>query len=155
MPTKAEKENMNLHDYFDYKDGKIYRKNGNLAGNMLKNGYGLVSVKGKRIGIHRVIYAMHHGFMPEIVDHIDGNPSNNNIQNLRPATKSQNGMNQKLSAKNTSGYKGVSWNGHSWRVCVYKGGKKITVGTYKDKEVANVIAMLARTVHHNDFARHV
>jgi hypothetical protein len=104
MATKSEKETMNLHKYFDYKDGKLYRKNGNLAGNILKSGYGLVSVKGKRFGIHRVIYAMHHGFMPEIVDHIDGNPSNNNIQNLRSATKSQNGMNQKLSAKNIPFY---------------------------------------------------
>jgi len=144
-----------LYKNFDYKNGKIYRKNGNLAGTILKSGHGLVSIEGKRIGIHRVIYAMHYGFMPEIVDHIDGNPLNNNIYNLRAATKSQNGMNQKLSSKNTSGYKGVSWNGHNWKVCIYKNGKKITIGTYKDKEIANIVAITARNMHHQDFARHV
>lgn len=145
----------NLYKNFNYKNGKLYRKSGNLAGTILKSGYGLVSIEGKRIGLHRIIYAMHYGFMPEIVDHIDGNPLNNNIYNLRAATKSQNGMNQKLSLKNASGYKGVSWNGHSWRVCVYKDGKKITIGTYKDKEVANLVAVSARNMYHQDFARHV
>ena len=144
-----------FYKHFDYKNGKIYRKNGNLAGNILKNGYGLVSVEGKRYGIHRIIYAMHYGFMPEIIDHIDGNPLNNNICNLRLATKSQNSMNQKLSIKNTSGYKGVSWNGHNWKVCVYKNGKKITVGTYKNKEIANIVAISARNTYHGEFARHV
>ena len=140
---------------FDYKNGKLYRKNGNVAGTILKNGYGLVSVDGKKIGTHRVIYAMHYGFMPEIVDHIDGNPSNNNIFNLRAANKSQNSMNQKLSIKNTSGYKGVSWNGHNWKVCIYKNRKKITIGTYKDKEIANIVAISARNMYHQEFARNV
>jgi len=147
--------NMNtLYKNFNYKDGYLYRKNGNIAGTISKSGYGTVSVDGKRIGTHRVIYAMHYGYFPETIDHIDGNPLNNNIYNLRAATKSQNGMNQKLSAKNISGYKGISKHGNNWRVCVYVEGKKINIGTYKDKQIANLMAVAARNQYHKDFARH-
>jgi hypothetical protein len=147
--------NMNiLYKNLDYKEGKLYRKNGDLAGTFLKSGYGTVSVEGKRMGIHRVIYAMHHGYFPKTIDHIDGNPLNNNIYNLRAATKSQNGMNQKLSVKNTSGYKGISKHGNNWRVCIYVKNKKINIGTYKDKQIANLMAISARNKYQNEFARH-
>jgi hypothetical protein len=35
---------------------------------------------------HRVAFLMHYGYLPEEVDHIDVNPNNNAILNLRPAT---------------------------------------------------------------------
>lgn len=43
------------------------------------------------------------------VDHIDGDRLNNRRSNLRPATRSLNQANRKVSISNTSGYKGVTW----------------------------------------------
>lgn len=42
---------------------------------------------------HRVIYTLHRRVLPDLIDHRDGNPLNNNIENLRAATKSQNAAN--------------------------------------------------------------
>jgi hypothetical protein len=48
--------------------------------------------------------------VPEEVDHIDTNRSNNKWSNLRPANRSTQIMNSPKRSDNTSGYKGVSWN---------------------------------------------
>ena len=44
-----------------------------------------------------------------IVDHINNNKLDNNIRNLRFVTHQENNMNRKLSSKNTSNFKGVSF----------------------------------------------
>ena len=62
--------------------------------------------------MHRSISAALHGTE---VDHINGNRLDNRKANLRFATSSQNHANQKLSSKNTSGAKGVSFNQKSGR----------------------------------------
>ena len=43
------------------------------------------------------------------IDHIDGDKGNNQKQNLRVATRSQNGANRGKLSNNTSGYKGVTY----------------------------------------------
>lgn len=69
------------------------------------------------------------------IDHIDQDPLNNQQENLRPATKSQNQANRGKSKNNTSGYKGVSWckRDKKWLAQIYVGGKSIYLGTFDDK----------------------
>jgi len=43
----------------------------------------------------------------ECIDHIDRNPLNNSIDNLRWASKSENNMNKKKLSNNTSGFTGI------------------------------------------------
>ena len=74
-----------------------------------QDGYFVVDIADISYLVHRVIWKYHYGFDPITgIDHIDMNPDNNRISNLREANKSQNGMNRLKLKNNTSGYKGVT-----------------------------------------------
>jgi len=64
---------------------------------------------------HRLIYLWHHGWIPNQLDHKDGNGINNSIDNLRPATQTQNMGNARKRERTSSIYKGV---------CFYKALRK-------------------------------
>jgi len=70
-------------------------KAGCEAGSEIGRGYRQLKYKGKRYLVHRIIFFLVNGFLPEQVDHIDGDPSDNNPNNLRAATHSQNMINRK------------------------------------------------------------
>jgi len=78
-------------------------KAGDIVGCECGRGYRQFKFKGVRYSTHRVIFFIFNGYMPECVDHIDGNPANNNIANLREATKSQNMINRKTQRNNKAG----------------------------------------------------
>lgn len=59
---------------------------------------------------HRVVWALTYGYWPKNIDHINGNPSDNRICNLREATPGENARNCKIHARNDTGVAGVSWN---------------------------------------------
>jgi hypothetical protein len=152
-----------LLETFEYKDGILYWKkanrpsfNGKEAGWVNTNGYKRVFVDGKQHHIHRVIYMMFYGEMPKVIDHIDGNPLNNRIENLRGATRAENALNSKLQSRNTSGCKNVTWSKDRKKWIVYvKVNKKATYfGQYDCLELADLVAQEARNKHHTNFARH-
>lgn len=58
--------------------------------------------------VHRIIWFMHKGYFPALVDHKDNDTRNNRIENLREGTHKKNCYNLKTPINNTSGYKGVS-----------------------------------------------
>ena len=104
---------------------------GHVAGVYAKNGYGKVVLDGSSYAIHRIAYAIQSKQnidQKTIVDHIDGNPRNNHIINLRVATPSQNSMNSKTQPNTVTKIKGIDWNKASnrfrARVCV--NGKRYT-----------------------------
>jgi hypothetical protein len=152
-----------LNFLFDYKDGELYWKfslsskspKGNIAGSIKHDGYRRIGLDKKVYLAHRLIYMMFYGYMPEIVDHIDGNKLNNKIDNLRGATKSQNCQNQKIPIGNTSGYKNVRWSKTKQRWCVNLRAlnKDIHIGYFKDIELADLVAQEARDKYHKEFAR--
>jgi len=91
-----------------------------------------------------------------IIDHKNGNFLDNTRENLRKCTASQNSMNQKLSIRNTSGYKGVSWtkNRNKFKASIGLKGKLIYLGYFKcpiqaaikyDKAVINYFGEFANT----------
>lgn len=63
---------------------------------------------------------------------------NNNIENLRAASKNLNAINTGLPKNNTSGVKGVSWNKAcgKWSAQIKVNGKKIHLGTFTNIEDA-------------------
>ena len=75
------------------------------------DGYKHGCIFGKSIGAHRVVWAWWHGEWPRLeIDHINGDPADNRIKNLRLVTGSQNCRNRRLRSDSTSGVTGVSWN---------------------------------------------
>ena len=58
--------------------------------------------------IHRLIWLYHHGYLPDVVDHIDNDTNNNRIENLRASSGKTNIFNSYKPKHNTSGHKGVS-----------------------------------------------
>ena len=150
---------------FDYKDGNLYWKKrmalclkmGALAGTVKRHTpYKRVQVLRKNLLQHRVIFFMHYGYLPELIDHIDGNSLNNRIENLREATYSQNSINKKLLSNNKSGFKNVCWDkGYKkWAVFLRLNRKNVNIGRFDDVELAGLVAEEARDKYHKDFARH-
>ena len=115
-----------------------------------------VEIDHKSYSVHRLVWLMHHGVLPEFLDHINGNKLDNRIENLRPATKSQNNQNKRLYSNNTSGVKGVCWHKRikKWQVNVRVNGKQKSFGFFDDIELAELVASEARNKLHGQFARH-
>ena len=101
---------------------------------------------------------MYHGHIDDTmqIDHIDGNPVNNRIENLRLVTRSQNQHNQKIPKNNTSGVKGVGWNKAKmkFKANLMKNNKNIHLGFYDTKEAAEKAITEAREKIHGEYARH-
>ena len=97
--------------------------------------------KAKTTMIHRVVAEL---FIPnpenkKEVDHIDGDKTNNKVENLRWATRSQNAINKKGNqSNNKSGYKGVYWSikAQKWVANIGLNGKNKYLGLFKTAEEA-------------------
>lgn len=119
-----------------------------------------LAYKGKSYSLKcsRIIFLLKHGYLTDgkIVDHADGNPLNNKVDNLREVTEYQNNQNSKLPKTNTSGHKGVHWDAKSkkWRVLIYANGKFHHFGLYENKEDAIKVAIEARKKLHGEFAKY-
>lgn len=107
-------------DLFVYRDGDLYWRHdrcstvraGDRAGFTEPGcGYRRVSIGQKGYYVHRIIWEMHNGPIPSgmQVDHVNHARDDNHLHNLRLVTPSRNVMNASLSARNTSGVTGVSF----------------------------------------------
>jgi hypothetical protein len=91
--------------------------------------------------MHRVVLSRKLGreLLPsELVDHIDGDISNNRRDNLRVATAAQNTRNRRLGSDNTSGFKGATFNKHGgrWTAQIKVDGRLIYLGSFDLPEAA-------------------
>lgn len=89
------------------------------------------------------------------IDHVDANGLNNCRCNLRLATRSQNNANQRLSVRNTSGYKGVYWSraARKWAAQIGIAGKRMYLGLFSDEQSAARRYNEAARTHYGEFAR--
>jgi len=152
-----------LNEIFFYDDGVLYWKQkvsdkvlvGNPVG-CIRKGYLGTKINKIDYRNHRLIFMMHHGYLPKIVDHIDGNTLNNKIENLREATFSGNSCNSRKHKTNTSGKKGVVWKKErdKFKVELWVKGKPKFFGYYKDFELACLVSDEARSKYHKEFARY-
>ena len=147
-----------------YEDGHLYwteYKQGRSIDLAIGSGstdrYLSMYLDGKQYKVHRLIYLLHTGQLPEVVDHVNGNTNDNKIENLRSSTVQTNNYNRALESTSTSGVKGVCWHKREskWRVQVGVNGKRVTVGSFDDLELAELVAVEYRNKHHGNFARHL
>jgi hypothetical protein len=146
-----------LHDLFYYKNGNLFHKKSqskgkadHVVGWIEKNGYSATNVKGVRYRVHRLIYQFHHGCCPNFIDHIDGNKQNNNIENLRPATMSENNQNTKEKNTNKLGVKGVCMERGKYKANIKINGKSKHLGYfYTLEEAKNVYEDFSKKIHGN------
>lgn len=143
-----------VKEWFDYKDGKLFWLKspkydipvGSEAGYLRSDGYIVVGFKGKTYLLHRLIFLMFNGYLPELVDHKDQDHTSNRKENLREATKKVNVYNtSKLWKHNTSGVRGVSWDNsqQKWTVRFKHEGKYKFLGYFKDKKEAIMVRQSA------------
>lgn len=94
-----------------------------------------ISLDGKGLRAHRIAWLLHTGEWPKHeIDHIDGNPLNNRIQNLRDVSHDINKQNVRLYSTNSSGIHGVWWSNrdHSWRCYIDLKGVRMPLGRFAD-----------------------
>jgi hypothetical protein len=152
-----------IKSLFEYKDGNLIwlvdrkkTKIGDKAGSLKGSGYIATGIDRKYYLNHRLIFLYHYGWLPKKIDHIDTNNLNNSIENLRPATDSQNAQNRKISSRNKSGYKNICWdkNAKKWSVRIRSQGNYRYFGLFDDIELADLVAQEARDKYNGNFARH-
>jgi hypothetical protein len=101
-----------------------YKKSGKIDG-------WIVGLNGHTYFVHRVICKINGMLNTEdlVVDHVDGDPSNNLLSNLRVVSKRTNSQNCSISKRNSSGTTGVTYNKHNdyWQAVILNfDGERIT-----------------------------
>ena len=141
-----------LNEMFTYKDGELFwnytHKNGVQEGSLAgcKRGqYRVVTINGKMHLMHRVIYIMHNGHIPQRlqIDHIDRNKLNNRIENLRLVTHQENGFNR----DDQKGYYFVK-SRNNYRARIVVDGKTISLGSFKTEQEAREAYLKAKAEYH-------
>lgn len=149
---------------YDPETGDLYwkervsrrQKPGDKAGGLNNSGYMTILIKRKRHSSHRLAWLLAHGEWPNIIDHKNGDRSDNRLANLRNTNRTMNCYNAALSKNNTSGCKGVTFNksANLWQAAVGEAGRRIYIGVYKTAEEASAAYLQAVEMKAGEFALH-
>jgi HNH endonuclease len=128
---------------------------GDIAGLVDAEGYRLITIQGRAYRAHHLAWLYMTGeWCSVIIDHRDGNPSNNCWDNLRRATVSQNNANRRMHRNNKCGYKGVVRNpwGRFWAT-IHRDGRRLHLGTFTTAQDAHAAYVAAARKLFGEFAR--
>lgn len=115
----------------------------------------VVRIFGQSYLRYRVVWAIVNGRWPDcMIDHINHVTTDDRIENIREASRSQNNWNSIGSRYNTSGFKGVYWHkgAMKWAAHIKKGGKRKHLGLFPSPEDAHSAYCEAAKVMHGEFA---
>lgn len=119
--------------------GHIANIGGKSCGATMRSGHIIVSLLGKKYLAHRIAWAISHDVQDfDEIDHINGNPSDNRLVNLRCVPHAENQRNLKRRSDNTSGTVGVGIHKQtgSWRAYIDCSGKRRHLGLFATKDEA-------------------
>lgn len=123
-------------------------KVGDVAGAKSKDGYVLIRLNGTLYKAHRLAWLYVYGEWPDAeVDHINGDPGDNRICNLREATRKQNMENVKLSSSNSTGFRGVTFNKRlqKYKATMRHHTQTLNLGHFETVEEAAEVVAAKRT----------
>jgi hypothetical protein len=127
---------------------------GEQAGGDNGRGYLRIRVAGRLMCIHNAAWFLYHGFWPDqMLDHIDGNPSNNDPTNLRLSSGTKNQRAFKATKKNASSkFRGVHRiaRDSKWRAAISTRGKVKHLGQFNIEAEAAVAYDFGAAVLHFD-----
>jgi len=130
-------------------------RKGSVAGHLHKaDKYYKVRYKGKAFRVHRIIWQLFYGTTESMIDHKDGDTTNNRIENLREATHTENMRNSKTKESNKTGVKGLDWdeNNKVWRGRIRFEGKRFSKRGKNKQEIVGWLEDIRNKLH-GDFAR--
>lgn len=128
---------------------------GKIAGTPCRGYIRMVVASGATSGQRLAWFYVHGEWPPHNVDHINRDPSDNRIKNLRLATNAQNQWNRPKLCYSTSPYKGVTLHKPSgrWSAKITKNKERIYLGYYSTPEEAAAAYRKAAIEHHGEYAR--
>lgn len=130
-------------NYGRWKSGRI------IEGSSTSTGHKVINIGGQVYLLHRLIWIWHFGDIPDqqLVDHKDGDRTNNRIENLRLATHSENHMND-------PNRRGCSWVSlkRKWRAEITTNGVTRHLGYFDTEEAARTAYIAAKLLLHGEFA---
>ena len=149
-PVPSQKE---LHRLLDYRDGVLYWntdvsyaiKKGMKAGWRHPYGYQVIGINRTQYRAHRLVYAYFNNDLNDHpyleIDHIDGDRSNDRIDNLRLVSREVNARNR----QNNKGYH-QPLGSQKYRVCITAYDTTVHVGMYSTPEEARQASLLAKSL---------
>jgi hypothetical protein len=130
---------------------------GALAARSGPRGYLQIMVDGSAHYAHRLAWLYVKGAIPAgmQIDHADGNRANNEISNLRLATRSQQRQNSRRNSNNSSGFKGVSFHAARglWASRITRNKHTESLGYFDTAEAAYAAYCRAAQMQFGEFAR--
>lgn len=147
-----------LIELFEYVDGRLQwritqgkHKAGDLVGCEEKNGYRRVHFHGKSYRVHALVMMFHGKRIPRhfVVDHINRDPRDNRLENLRAVPRLVNQQNALRSAsRNKHGVVGVQCHGGGYHAGIVVAGKYKHLGSHKTPEAASAAYLAAKEKYH-------
>lgn len=131
------------------------RKPGDVAGHIKPSGYRVIGIRGRRYCAHHLAWFMSYGRWPEgCIDHINHDPDDNRLANLREATKEQNQANSRRRKDNRSGLKGVNYDKRRdrWKAIITINRRQKWLGYHETAAAAHAAYMAAAKAHYGEFA---
>ena len=142
--------------HFVWTEKRGPRAAGSIAGGVSGNGYWQVRIGGRLYYAHRLAWLAVHGEFPNgELDHINGDPLDNRIENLRVATRAQNQRNTRGHIDSASRLKGAYYDKRKrrWYSCLRVDGRNRFLGYHQSPSEAHAAHAAASLREFGSFAR--
>ena len=128
---------------------------GQIAGTFTPQGYVQIQIDGVFYKAHQLVWLYVYGYIPDEMDHRNGNRHDNRPANLRKATRAQNNANSDRQT-GEGGLRGVTWFARDlkWQAQIKIDGRSKHLGYFDTVEQAHVAYLNAADIVHGEYAFH-